>query len=237
MHAIKHPFFTGAFSALALSALLILIIGQWTDIDLMIADYYFDPLTQTFPWRKTWFANELMHGYVKSAIINSGYLLILLAILDVLFRFKTISPYCRTRLRFVVVASLLVPTAIRWVKQYSVLHCPWKIDRYAGSAPFLRLLDHIPSGLQAGHCFPAGHATVGLWLAAFCVFWMPHRPKVAISVFFGGLSVGLILGWVQQMRGAHFLFHTLWSAWLASLVIVLMLLVANKIVKEGNKQS
>lgn len=31
---------------------------------------------------------------------------------------------------------------------------------------------------------------------------------------------GLFLGWVQQLRGAHFLTHTLWSAWVASLVIV-----------------
>jgi membrane-associated PAP2 superfamily phosphatase len=25
--------------------------------------------------------------------------------------------------------------------------------------------------------------------------------------------VGLGLGWVQQMRGAHFMSHTLWSGW------------------------
>jgi len=81
----------------------------------------------------------------------------------------------------------------------------------------------LPNGVAAGHCFPAGHATVGLWLAAFLIFWLPDQPKKALVVFCSGIALGFILGWVQQMRGAHFLFHTLWSAWLASLIILVML--------------
>ena len=88
---------------------------------------------------------------------------------------------------------------------------------------FLRLFDAVPSAMQSGHCFPAGHATVALWLAALCVFWLPHKPKTAFAVFLSGLSVGFALGWVQQMRGAHFLFHTLWATWFAALVVVVML--------------
>jgi len=229
---VRDPFFKRAFLALVLSAIVILIVGQWTDIDLMIEDYYYDEEIRAFPWLESWFAKDLMHGYVKNVIIKSGYLLILVVILDVIFRFSIINTFSRTRMRFVAIASVLVPTMIRGVKEFSVLHCPWTIDRYGGSAPFLRLLDHVPDGMQAGQCFPAGHATVGLWLAAICVFWLPHKPKVALAVFFGGLSVGLMLGWVQQMRGAHFLFHTLWAAWLASLVILAMLTITNRITKE-----
>src|SRR5690606_5169625 len=96
---------------------------------------------------------------------------------------------------------------------------------YGGDAPFLRLLDSVPTGFDIGHCFPAGHATVGLWLAALCVFWLPHKPRAALTAFCAGLGVGLLLGWVQQMRGAHFLFHTLWSAWLTCLIIWTMLMV------------
>jgi membrane-associated PAP2 superfamily phosphatase len=32
---------------------------------------------------------------------------------------------------------------------------------------------------------------------------------MVVAVYSSGLGAGLILGWVQQMRGAHFLFHTL----------------------------
>ncbi len=217
--------FKRAVAVLAISALLILFVGQFTDVDLMIEDFYYDEALKVFPWKNTWFAKDFMHGSVKNVIIKGGYLLILLVLMDAVFRFRKISHFVRARLRFLALASVLVPTAIRAIKQYSVLHCPWTVDRYGGSVPFVRLFDPIPAGLHAGHCFPAGHATVGLWLAALCIFWLPHKPKMAVAVFSSGLGVGLILGWVQQMRGAHFLFHTLWAAWLASLVILIMLMV------------
>ncbi|PKO24966.1 MAG: PAP2 family protein [Betaproteobacteria bacterium HGW-Betaproteobacteria-8] len=226
------PLFRRAMLVLAMSAVLMLLLGQYTDIDLLIEDYYYDEQLQAFPWLDSWFATDLMHGYVKNVIIKSGYLLLLVVAWDFIRPWSRITSFTRSRLRFVAAASLLVPTIVRGVKQFSVLHCPWTVDRYGGTEPFLRLLDHVPEGMKVGHCFPAGHATVGLWLAALCVFWLPHNPRVAVGVFSAGLSVGLVLGWVQQMRGAHFLFHTLWAAWLASLVILVMLLFAYNILNE-----
>lgn len=127
------------------------------------------------------------------------------------------------RLRFVAIASVFIPTLVGILKSFSALPCPCDATRYGGYAPFVRLLDHMPSMVKAGGCFPAGHATVGLWLAAFCVFWLSSKPKTALMVFLSSLSVGFTLGWVQQMRAAHFLFHTLWSVWIAALVIFVML--------------
>lgn len=213
------------FLTLVISAILILALGQFTDVDLLIEDYYYDTQLQKFPWKSSWFARDFMHGTVKNIIIKSGYLLILFLLVDALKPWEKMTDFVRKRLRFVALASVLIPALIRVLKQFSVLHCPLSVDRYGGSAPFLRLLQEIPPGLQAGHCFPAAHATVGLWLASLCVFFLPHKPKRAAGVFLAGLSVGLVLGWVQQMRGEHFLFHTLWAAWLASSYIFFMLLV------------
>ncbi|CAG0980039.1 hypothetical protein MTYP_01708 [Methylophilaceae bacterium] len=233
LNPITVPWFKSAFAALIISAVLMVLLGQFTDVDLMIEDHYYNEELKVFPWKNTWFARDLMHGSVKNVIIKSGYLVILTVLIDLIFRFRKITPFLRLRLRFLALSSLLVPASIRAIKEYSVLHCPWSVDRYGGTAPFLRLLDHVPEGVRSGQCFPAGHATVGLWLAALCVFWLPHKPRVALGVFFAGLSVGLVLGWVQQMRGAHFLFHTLWAAWLASLVIVLMMMAfAHKLFLE-----
>lgn len=208
---------------LTFSLLVILLLGQFTDLDLIIQDYYYDTAQKIFPWDKTWFAYYFMHDYVKAFIIRSGQLLLLVMLIDSIKPWSKISDFIRVRLRFVAVASLLVPAVVRTVKQFSVLHCPFEIDRYGGDSPFIRLLDSIPAAVKAGHCFPAGHATTGLWLASVCVFWLPYDTKKATMAFFGGLSVGFMLGWVQQMRGHHFLFHTLWSSWIASLVIVIML--------------
>ena len=208
-----------------------ILLGQFTNIDLMIEDYYFDANTQQFIWKNTWFANDLMHGYVKYVITGIGRLLLLVVILDFIYPWRIISQWLRIRLRFVAIASFIIATSVAVFKHFSVLHCPWSVNRYGGSAPFIRLFDFVPSSVQAGHCFPTGHATVGLWLAALCVFWLPHKPKIAFTVFLLGLSVGFALGWVQQMRGAHFLFHTLWATWFATLVIVVML----SLTKQLNK--
>lgn len=213
--------------ALLFFALFNIIVGQFTNIDLIIEDYYYDAVAHQFPWKNTWFAKDFMHGYLKYVITDIGRLLLLVVILDFIFSWRKpwriIKPWLRLRLRFVAIASVIIAALVPLLKSFSVLHCPWDVARYGGYAPFLRLLDTVPSSMQAGHCFPAGHANVGLWLAALCVFWLPHKPKTAFAVFIAGLSIGFALGWVQQMRGAHFLFHTLWSTWLTCLVIVVML--------------
>lgn len=214
------------FLYLLISALIIVGLNQFTNIDLVLADYYFDFQTKHFNWKNTWFAQQLMHVYVKNCIMFFGLTLISFVILDAVVTFKWMSSWLRTRLRFTAISAVLIPLIISVLKQQSALHCPWDDVRYGGTAPYLRLLDAIPSSMQAGHCFPAGHASTGLWLAAFCVFWLPHRPRMARSIFFSGLSVGFVLGWVQQMRGAHFLSHTLWSMWIASAIIFIMLRVS-----------
>ena len=196
--------------ALLFFALFSIIIGQFTNVDLMIEDYYFDTATQQFPWKNTWFAKDFMHGYVKYVITDIGRVLLLVVLVDFIFSWRKpwrfISQWLRIRLRFVAIASLLISTPIAMIKHFSALHCPWDETRYGGIVPFLRLFDAVPSAMQPGHCFPAGHATVGLWLAALCVFWLPHKPKTAVAVFLAGLSVGFALGWYSKYVARIFCF-------------------------------
>lgn len=217
-----------AFIALALSAIFIIWLEQFTNIDLMIEDYYYDHQLKAFVWKNTWFAKELMHVYVKKLIMLVAGLLLLIVATDAVAPWRNMSSWLRVRLRFVSFAAITIPLLVTSIKHFSALHCPWDVTRYGGDSPFVRLFDPVPASMSAGQCFPAGHATTGLWLAAICVFWLPHNIKIARLVFFAGISFGLMMGWVQQMRGAHFLFHTLWSAWLASLVILLTLTFTRK---------
>lgn len=219
--------FKFAWWMLALSAMVILLIGEFTQIDFMIEDFYYDSTLKTFPWKNAWFAKILMHVYIKNLILSCGFLLYLFLLIDLFKPMHIVNSWLRFRLRFVATASVVIPVTLSLLKKHSVLHCPWDIDRYNGSAPFLKLLDYVPKGLEAGACFPAGHASTGLWLASLCVFWLPTNPTKAKYVFAMGLFTGFILGWVQQMRGAHFLFHTLWSMWIASFIILLMLQISD----------
>ena len=215
--------FKFAWWMLALSALVILLVGEFTQIDLIIEDFYYDSTLKIFPWKNAWFAKILMHVYIKNLILSCGFLLYLILLIDLFKPMHIVNSWFRFRLRFVATASVVIPVTLSLLKKHSVLHCPWDIDRYNGNAPYLKLLDYVPKGLDAGACFPAGHASTGLWLASLCVFWFPTNPTKVKQVFALGLLVGFILGWVQQMRGAHFLFHTLWSIWIASFIILIML--------------
>ncbi|MCB5184957.1 phosphatase PAP2 family protein [Methylobacillus gramineus] len=224
-------------SGLLISALLLLFLEHFTEMDLQLEDWFFDKHLNDFPWRNAWFATDFAHEWLKSIIINSGLLMLALVIIDRVYRIRQISDFVRYRLQLIALSSVLVPAVIRGLKRHSALSCPWEIERYGGHLPYLKMFDHIPVGWHAGHCFPAGHASTGLWLASIAVFWLPHNPRKAAWVFIGGLSIGLSMGWIQQMRGAHFLSHTLWSGWVAIMVIFLLTLAyRNKIFKLSHKQ-
>lgn len=214
---------------------LILFIGQYTDVDMMLAEMYFDPARNLFPWNDTWFARDLMHGYVKNVIVWAGYLVMIAALVDLIVPLFGMSALQRMRLRIIALAAALEPALILTLKGRSNMHCPWGIDRFGGSHPYLRLLDVIPDGWQAGHCFPAGHASVAMWLPVLAVLWLPDDPRRATFVFFGGIGAGFLLGWVQQMRGQHFLTHTLWTMWLASALVVALIAIFSRQIRGGGR--
>lgn len=67
---------------LALSAALLLVIGQYTDIDLWLADIPFDQAKDPFPRDQTWFGHTFTHIWVKNVLSWSGFLLVAAAVLD-----------------------------------------------------------------------------------------------------------------------------------------------------------
>jgi membrane-associated PAP2 superfamily phosphatase len=207
--------------ALLVAAIALIYVGRYTDIDLLIADWMYDFSAGRFPWKETWFTTVFMHQWVKE--LSIGFVLALAAslIIDKVLDLHWYSPATRSRLYVVVLTYVAVPIIVSLLKSHSIHACPWSIDRYGGAAPYLRLFDTLPAGVVAGHCFPAGHASGVFGLAAFAIFWLPERPKAAVLAFLLGSIPGLSLGWVQQLRGAHFLTHTLWAMWITGLVFVI----------------
>mgnify|MGYP000082406545 CR=1 FL=1 len=204
---------------LALSAAFLVWLGQATDIDLNIASLSYDASRGQFPLRDAWLTRQLFHAYVKFAVVTIGAVFLACALIDV---FRPATYWAREtglRIRTVASCAVLVPATISLLKQMSRLHCPWDIGLFGGVEPYFRLLDLIPRGVSPGRCFPAGHASGGLWLASIMVFWLPGKPRTAWATGAGMLSVGVLMGVVQQLRGAHFTTHTLWSTWIAVSII------------------
>jgi membrane-associated PAP2 superfamily phosphatase len=61
-------------------------------------------------------------------------------------------------------------------------------------------------------------------------FSLRHSGAPSARIWLAGaLLAGLVLGLAQQMRGAHFMSHTLWTAWLSWTVGWLSLLLFNRL--------
>ncbi|KRB67781.1 phosphatase PAP2 family protein [Noviherbaspirillum sp. Root189] len=208
--------------ALLLSACALLYIGRFTDIDLRLADAVFDVGANDFPWRENWFFASFMHHEMKAMCMGVGMVPVVSLIADSVLGNTLFDEELRRRLLIVVASAILIPLTISTMKGMSVHHCPWSLQRYGGFAPYLRILADAPPTVSNGHCFPAGHASSGLWIASVAVFWLPRSPQKALIAFVLGLLPGLALGLAQQIRGAHFLTHTLWSVWITALIILIL---------------
>ena len=132
------------------------------------------------------------------------------------------------RLRIVALSAVLVPLVTSLLKSRSIAHCPWDLARYGGAEPYVRIFEALPLGASAGHCLPAGHASSALWLVSVLVFWLPGAPRKAMLAAVFSLAAGFAVGWMQQLRGAHFLTHTLWSMWIACAIVFALVLYAQR---------
>jgi membrane-associated PAP2 superfamily phosphatase len=207
-----------ALAALVLMPVLIVLLSTCTDIDLRLADAAYDARLGDFPWRHAWLAEVFSHVLLKRMLTGLALAFIGLALFDLAWPRQWLGAH-RWQLRVVAGCAVVIPGIIALLKQLSSSHCPWDIDRYGGSAPYVRLLDALPAGIAPGHCMPAGHASSALWLISLAVLLLPARPRTAGAVFGAMLALGIAVGWLQQLRGAHFLTHTLWSAWIACTVL------------------
>ncbi|MEB5966130.1 MULTISPECIES: phosphatase PAP2 family protein [Comamonas] len=121
-------------------------------------------------------------------------------------------PYAR-RIQLVVGALLsLVVMAV--MKRISATSCPWDIADFGGVGHYV---SHWAWGITdggSGHCFPAGHASAGFAFLSGYFALRHNQPRVARLWLAAALVAGFALGLAQQMRGAHFMSHTLWTAWL-----------------------
>jgi membrane-associated PAP2 superfamily phosphatase len=207
---------------LAFAALAIAWLGNGTDIDMRLAQLVYDHGSASFPLRHAWLAETFSHGVMRTVLSLIGACFVIAAAIDA-WRPR---PYwehgVRMRLRVVALSAVLVPLATSLLKRVSSSHCPWDLQQFGGTELYVRLFDSAMAGAPAGHCMPAGHVSSALWLISLTVFWLPHRPRKAAAVFVLALGLGAVLGWVQQLRGAHFLTHTLWSIWIACAIVTLL---------------
>ncbi|QIL79882.1 phosphatase PAP2 family protein [Diaphorobacter sp. HDW4A] len=119
----------------------------------------------------------------------------------------------RERIQLVVsvLGGMLLITLL---KKANYTSCPWDVNEFGGRALYVSHWALGVRDLGPGHCFPAGHASSAF---GFLAGWFVVRrlgPQVAVRWLVAAMVLGLALGVAQQLRGAHYMSHTLWTAWI-----------------------
>jgi len=186
-----------------------LIFGQG---DLLLGDLLYRWQGGTWRLQDAWLTSHIIHDRGRT-LVGGAALFLLVAI--VLSHFiQPLRPY-RKGLYYVLASALITAAIVNLMKEYSALDCPWDLARYGGEKTFVNLFDRRIPGQSPGGCFPAGHAS-GLycWLGLF--FLARHfKPRWRFHVLGGVLTLGLVFGIAQQLRGAHFISHDLWTLYIS----------------------
>ena len=163
-----------------------------------------------FPMREHWLFAQVLHEGARRV----GWLLMLLVALGVWWPMgplRRIDPGERLQLAISVLIALGVVSSL---KSLNATSCPWDLAEFGGVA---RYASHWALGVTdggGGRCFPAGHASAGFAFVGGYFALRRRQPRAARLWLAASLAAGLILGGAQQVRGAHFMSHTLWTGWL-----------------------
>ena len=193
---------------LTVALLLALLLWDASGLDLPLARWAGS--AQGFAWRSSPGLLFWLHE-VPRALSLLAVALLLLGVVWPWGFLRRLARRDRVQLLLSILGAIAVTTS---VKRFSDTSCPWDLAEFGGVA---RYVSHWSWGVWdggAGHCFPAGHASAGLGFVAGWFVLRRTAAHMATAWLWTALAVGIFLGLSQQLRGAHYLSHTLWSAWL-----------------------
>ena len=166
--------------------------------------------TSGFALREQWFFVQVLHEGVR----RLAWLLVLCLALGVWWPTGMLQRIdFGERLQWVL-SALVALGVVGVLKSLSTTSCPWDLAEFGGVA---RYASHWALGVVdggGGRCFPAGHASAGFAFLGGYFALRRRQPRAARWCLAGVLAAGFILGGAQQVRGAHFMSHTLWTGWL-----------------------
>ncbi|MCD9095345.1 phosphatase PAP2 family protein [Luteimonas fraxinea] len=185
------------------------------------ADHLYAWQGGTWAARDAWWSAELLHVGGRRFSISCW---MLAAVALGLTWSGHVPQAWRRPLGYVLVTVPLATLLVAVLKTRTGIDCPWDLQRYGGTHPWLSPFDARPAALGPAACFPAAHAAAGYaWVALYfaCAAAGPSLRNLRHLGLAFGLALGLLFGIVQQLRGAHFLSHDLWALTLCWLIAAL----------------
>lgn len=191
-----------------------------TSIDRLIAHtLFFDAQRVHWIGASSWWVNDIVHSGGRWAIR------IVVATAMTLWIASFRSPRLRLYRRpgaYLALATVLAVGIVGALKTITNVHCPWDLQEFGGNIPYVDLFASRSATLPPGRCFPAAHASSGYALLALYFVFRERGIRLARLGLAVGTITGLLFGIAQQSRGAHFVSHDVWSAflvWMVSLTL------------------
>ncbi|APW40231.1 hypothetical protein RD110_26025 [Rhodoferax koreense] len=196
------------FWRVTLVGLLLLLAWDASGLDLPLARWF--GTAEGFPWRENWFVVKVLHDSAQ----RLGWIWLAVMTLAVFWPVGFMRRLSRVERAGMVGGTLVALLAIIWLKLASHTSCPWDLSEFGGTATYVSHWNWSLRDGGGGHCFPGGHASTGFALVTGYFGLREQAPRAARLWLLAALATGFGLGLVQQMRGAHFTSHTLWTAWI-----------------------
>ncbi|WP_168400920.1 phosphatase PAP2 family protein [Erwinia amylovora] len=195
-------FYLNQLVLLLVTALFLTWLSRSGNWDMAVSRLWYDPLIHRFPLQDNRWLDVINHRLLKDTLIGGGFLLLLAGLL-------------RRQPRQILVALMMGigPLVVGILKASSAHSCPWDLVQFGGKALSYPLFGIVPAHSGPGRCFPGGHASSGFSAMALFFLFYPRRLRLAVICWWIALTIGLVMGLGQVMRGAHFLSHNLWAAW------------------------
>ncbi|PLR37250.1 phosphoesterase [Chimaeribacter californicus] len=202
LYSLSRRFYCSQVFGLLISGLLFFWLSRHEQFDLSLSQPWFDPLSGHFPLQENYWLNLINHRLLKQAIIAGAVCGLLWGVI-------------RREPRVVLVMLLFAvgPLVVGVLKATSAHSCPWDLQAFGGQAQGYPLLGAVPLNAGPGRCFPGGHASSGFCVMALFFLFYPQRRQLAWACWLAGIVLGLVMGYGQVMRGAHFFTHNLWAGW------------------------
>ncbi|WP_421569694.1 phosphatase PAP2 family protein [Stenotrophomonas sp. PD6] len=190
--------------------------------DLQVSAWLYAAQGHSWALKDAWITEQVIHKLGRNLSVGAGLVVLGLAIASA---WKPSLAGLRRPLLRLFVSVALSTILVSLLKKHTGMDCPWDLTRFGGSREYYGLFDARPAGVRASGCFPAGHASAGYaWLALY-FFALEVWPRWRYPALGLAAAMGMLFGISQQLRGAHFMSHDVWTAaicWFTALALFVL---------------
>ncbi|VVP86586.1 hypothetical protein PS910_02466 [Pseudomonas fluorescens] len=218
LHAqpVSRPFNFRLAIALPVLAMVALLVSNVSAIDFQLAEMFYVP-GLGFTGRHSYWLETVLHERVKQAVILFALVLIAGLVASV---FNPRLQMWRRPLGYAVLTIGLCTGIVTPLKALTDVQCPWSLQAFGGSEPYVPLLGDRVDSPKPGRCWPGGHASTGFALVALYFALRDRQPRASRVALAAALGLGTLLSAGRMLQGAHFLSHNVWTLLIDWLIAV-----------------